>query len=250
MSWDEKKHKFISCAPDSDFFTEKEIQKLARDIIRGLDYIHRKSIIHRDIKPQNIMLDERGLVKIGDFGSAEKLNSDDDTFTDSKGTYFFFAPEQWDPDIKEYSGKAADIWAFGITLYSLVFNVPPFYAENELKILEKINSTKLEISSKRNISEGLENLILRWLDKDPETRIKMEDLRRNTWVNEGFHWSLDSKGKFIFEKYYRGTLYFQHYWWWHKTKEIPSLCCPLCQKIIKALETEKWAKKEITPRHS
>lgn len=68
MSWNEETHKFVPCSPDNEYFTEREIQKLARDIVRGIDYLHKKKIIHRDIKPQNIFLDENGIAEIGDYG--------------------------------------------------------------------------------------------------------------------------------------------------------------------------------------
>lgn len=202
MSYDEDTGKFLPCTPDSDgTFTEKEIQKLCRDIIRGMDYLHRKGIIHRDLKPQNILLDQNGLAKICDFGSAEKLTSADDTMNNVKGTYSFLAPECCNPKNRIYGGKAADIWAFGVTLYVLTFNECPFKAETELGILEQIYNTTLEMSTKRNISPGLENLILRCLEKDPLKRINMNELRKNQWVNEGFHCSLDSKGKLLIISY-------------------------------------------------
>jgi serine/threonine protein kinase len=76
----------------------------------------------------------------------------------------------------------------------MTFNQVPFEADTELGILEQIRSTELEMRKKRNISNGLHNLILRCLDKNPDTRIKMEELRKNKWINEGFTCSLDSKG--------------------------------------------------------
>jgi len=84
-----------------------------------------------------------------------------------------------------------------VTLYTLTFNCPPFVAETELGILEKITKTKLEMKSKRNVSNGLQNLILSCLEKDIDKRITMSELRKNEWVNEGFMCSLDSKGKFL-----------------------------------------------------
>ena len=86
MSWNEETHKFVPCSPDNEYFTEREIQKLARDIVRGIDYLHKKKIIHRDIKPQNIFLDENGIAEIGDYGWALKFPDDDDFLTDTKGT--------------------------------------------------------------------------------------------------------------------------------------------------------------------
>lgn len=84
--------------------------------------MHKKRVIHRDIKPQNIMMDENGIAKIGDFGSAERFKGNDDSLHTTIGTYQFFSPECCDPEVKTFSGCANDVWALGVTLYAMIFN--------------------------------------------------------------------------------------------------------------------------------
>jgi len=87
------------------------------------------------------MLDENGKAKFADFGASYIMEEGkDDSLEDTQGTYLFLAPECCDPSVKVYSGKAADIWALGVTLYAFTYNRLPFYAETELQILECITS--------------------------------------------------------------------------------------------------------------
>ena len=132
------------------------------------------------------MLDEDGLAKLGDFGITDYFPDGNDTLSKTEGTYHFLAPECCDPDIKTYSGKAADIWALGVTLYSMVFNELPFWGDTEIDILEAIHKTDLKISEKRHISEGLKNLLMQLLEKDPLKRIEIGEVKKNLWINEGF----------------------------------------------------------------
>ena len=70
MSWNDEEMKFETCLENKKFYNETDIQRIMRDLIIGLDFIHQHSVIHRDIKPQNIMLDENGKAKFADFGAS------------------------------------------------------------------------------------------------------------------------------------------------------------------------------------
>ena len=70
MSWNEDNCTFETCLENKKFFKEEDIQRIMRDCLIGLDYLHTNNMVHRDIKPQNIMLDEIGKSKYGDFGTS------------------------------------------------------------------------------------------------------------------------------------------------------------------------------------
>ncbi len=104
-------------------------------------------------------------------------------------------------DIKTFSGKANDIWALGVTLFALIYNELPYWAETELGVLEKIHSADLKLLEKRNISQGLKRILLRMLDKNPLTRATLAELKKDVWLNEGYAVSLDSREVDFFANY-------------------------------------------------
>jgi [calcium/calmodulin-dependent protein kinase] kinase len=99
---------------------------------------------------------------------SEKFETSD-IMAKTAGTYHFFPPECCDPDIEEYSGKQADIWALGVTLYCMIFNQLPFWdhdnCENEYTILEFILKNEVEIpeGSRTDISNDLIELLYQML---------------------------------------------------------------------------------------
>lgn len=118
---------------ENGMVTEASIRHVLRDITKGLQFCHSQGVLHRDIKPQNIIFGEDHHAKLIDFGVSKVLESADssDSVRQTEGTYHFMAPEACDPEVEEYSGKACDVWALGVTLYTLLFNKCPFWGKTD-----------------------------------------------------------------------------------------------------------------------
>ena len=201
MSWDPDTQLFAPCFRDLEFFSEEEIRKIMRDLLVGLEYLHQRDIVHRDIKPQNILLDTYGVAKLADFGSSEIIDKDKgDQFRDTAGTYHFFSPEMSGTEAQVYSAKAGDVWALGVTLYCLVFNKLPFYKENEMDLLQSIIDDEI-VRGERQISDGLWDLLCKSLDKDPTKRPTATQLKAHPWVNEGYQLNLNQEGADMFANF-------------------------------------------------
>lgn len=182
---------------NNNLIAEYVIRRIMRDCIKGLDYLHRNGVIHCDLKPQNILLDEEMNAKISDFGVSNVIENND-IMVQTVGTYHFLSPESlfFKKDKSKhksegYSGRAADIWALGITFYSMLFLKLPYYHQNLIKLMEMIEKDKIKIPEKvRPISANLKNFLNRILDKNPKTRITMEEMKNHPWVNENSSISL------------------------------------------------------------
>lgn len=176
--------------PTDKPLTEEEAWRSFRDVISGLEYLHYQKVIHRDIKPSNLLRADNGEVKIADLGVSNEFDGADALLTNTAGTPAFTAPECL--SIKQgdspYSGKAADIWSLGVTLYCLVFGSLPFHDENIVVIYNKIRSQQLQIPPDHELSPELVDLLGSMLEKDPMDRIKLHDIKVHPWVTgHGFY---------------------------------------------------------------
>jgi NIMA (never in mitosis gene a)-related kinase len=104
-------------------FTEEEIMSIFIQLVLGLQYIHDRKIVHRDIKPQNIFLTRVGVAKIGDFGVARALDGTHDLCQTVIGTPYYLSPEVWS---NEPYNSQTDIWSLGCILYELCALKRPF----------------------------------------------------------------------------------------------------------------------------
>ncbi|KAL2297257.1 hypothetical protein Nmel_016553, partial [Mimus melanotis] len=146
---------------------------------------HYQKIIHRDIKPSNLLLGDDGHVKIADFGVSNQFEGNDAQLSSTAGTPAFMAPEAISQTGKSFSGKALDVWAMGITLYCFVCGKCPFIDEYILGLHNRIKTKPVEFPEEAQISDELKELILRMLDKNPETRITVPEIKVHPWLSRG-----------------------------------------------------------------
>jgi serine/threonine protein kinase KIN1/2 len=120
---------------------EKQARKFARQIASALDYCHRNSIVHRDLKIENILINKNGDIKIIDFGLSNLFapRSYLKTFC---GSLYFAAPELL--QARQYIGPEVDVWSFGIVLYVLVCGKVPFDDQSMPKLHAKIKRGHVE----------------------------------------------------------------------------------------------------------
>ena len=160
---------------------------IARQICEGLAESHRLGVVHRDLKPQNIMIDSDGNVKIMDFGIARSLYSRGVTMTGVLvGTPEYMAPEQAEASDVDHR---ADIYALGIILYEMVTGHAPFTGETPLSIAIKHREEIPQDPSDLNaqVSDDLCGLILMCLEKDKDRRYQSAEalLKDLTRIEQG-----------------------------------------------------------------
>jgi len=174
----------VLVVPTDNPMSEKEAWLAFRDVVHGLEYLHYQKIIHRDLKPSNLLRADSGEVKIADLGVSNEFDGTDALLTNTAGTPAFTPPESIShkPGDEPYSGKTADIWSLGVTLFSLVYGKVPFHDDNIVALYNKIRTQELHLPNEPDISPELKCLITQMLVKDPVNRISLRDIMAHEWV--------------------------------------------------------------------
>ncbi|KAJ3176912.1 Calcium calmodulin-dependent protein kinase kinase 2 [Irineochytrium annulatum] len=151
-----------------------------------------QSIIHKDIKPENMLLTENQVVQVADFGISHMIrDGDDDLLEDKNSSPAFCPPEACSADTPSIRGRPFDIWSLGVTLYCMVHGRCPFFDESPLMLYDMIRTMEPSIAA--HLSEPLRVLLLGMLDKDPEARWDLGRIRSCDWVTKGGEWPLISE---------------------------------------------------------
>jgi serine/threonine protein kinase/WD40 repeat protein len=163
--------------PDNQFAAD-----ITRQIADAVAYAHQHHVLHRDIKPQNVLIDAEGQVKVADFGLAKRLDqADGHTQTgDLRGTPSYMSPEQAAGRNQEI-GFPSDVYAIGAVLYYLLTGQPPFGGEGTSEILLKVIGEEPVPPAKINESAAadLATICLKCLTKEPEGRYQSAGLLRD-----------------------------------------------------------------------
>ena len=159
-----------SCSSMAGRMEEDDIIKFLHDVAAGLEYLHDHNIIHLDIKPDNILLDDNCNFLVTDFGISVSENSDiSDSNGMSGGTRAYMAPERFEGK----TGNASDIWSLGATAVELLTGTPPYGDHGGLLQAEGESLPELP-----KLQPEVKGLILRCLELDPSKRIRANEIRQ------------------------------------------------------------------------
>jgi len=176
-------------------FPEQRAAFYAAEIVLALSYIHAMDIIYRDLKPENVLLDAKGHVRLTDFGlSKEGISSSSSGATSFCGTPEYLAPEILN---REGHGRAVDWWSLGALLYEMLTGLPPFYCRDREKLFEKIRKGYLEYP--KTLSDRAQALLKGLLTKDSRKRLgsdekDAESIQKHVFFHE-IEWEKLTKGE-------------------------------------------------------
>ncbi|EPX74062.1 CAMK/CAMKL/KIN1 protein kinase Kin1 [Schizosaccharomyces octosporus yFS286] len=160
---------------------EKQARKFVRQIGSSLKYLHHNSIVHRDLKIENILISKNGDIKIIDFGLSN-LYMRQSRLRTFCGSLYFAAPELL--SAQPYIGPEVDIWSFGIVLYVLVCGKVPFDDQNMSALHAKIKKGSVEYPA--YLSADCKSLLSRMLVTDPLKRASLDEILNHPWMNRGY----------------------------------------------------------------
>ena len=171
-------------------FTEEESKFIIANIILSLEYIHNNNIIHRDLKPENLIFDNKGYLKLTDFGIAKIYNKNEDNSYENSGTPGYMAPEVL---CNLNHNMCVDYYALGIIAFEFMFRKRPYNGKNRKEIKEQVISKQIQITGKtlpKNWSIESADFINKLIMRKPNKRLGfkgIEYIKEHPWIKY-FNW--------------------------------------------------------------
>lgn len=152
------------------------------EILLGIEYLHSKKIVYRDLKPENVLIDVDGHIKLADFGLSKIFKPQERSFS------YCGSPEYMCPEILKREGHnhMVDYYTMGALLYEMLTGLPPFYTNNKSEMTKRILESELTYPS--NLNPVVVNLIARLLERNPQKRLGsqrgMEEIKAHEWCRD------------------------------------------------------------------
>ncbi|RLW04858.1 hypothetical protein DV515_00005567 [Chloebia gouldiae] len=162
---------------DDGSLPENQVQTIAAQLISALYYLHSHRILHRDMKPQNILLGKDGVVKLCDFGFARAMSIHTMVLTSIKGTPLYMSPELVEERPYDHT---ADLWSVGCILYELFVGTPPFYTNSIFQLVSLIikDPVKWPVAMSPVFKSFLQGLLM----KNPHERLSWPELLSHPFI--------------------------------------------------------------------
>lgn len=147
-------------------FPEEHVRLYLGEVLLALEYLHRLEVVYRDLKPENVLIDREGHLKLADFGlSKEELSGDDRTFT------FCGTPEYMSPEVllAKGHGPGVDLWALGVLSCELMTGKHPFYTRNREEMYRRVLTAPVPLPS--SLGEDAASFVTGLTQKDPSNRL-------------------------------------------------------------------------------
>lgn len=159
---------------------EERVRNIACNLISAIYYLHSLRILHRDIKPQNILLTLEGEAKLCDFGFSRKMGINTYVLTSVKGTPLYMAPELIDESPYDHT---ADLWSLGCILFELLTGKPPFCTTSIVQLIKMVHLEPIKWPI--NLTDACRTFLEGLLQKEPTHRLTWPDLLNHPWVKDG-----------------------------------------------------------------